>query len=144
MALREIPGQKHKNTISRTRGIFEGKNRHPQSFSQKARNFFTRCVSIDRTPRGGKSQNTGFLGPFGLGQPRGNKRNSGPGPKTEKHNFPELRALLGDNFGCPKIFSQKERNFLTFCVLTNRTPKGGKSQSTGFFGPFGLGQPLGT
>ena len=42
----------------------------------------------------------------------------------------------------PKSLSQKLRNFFTFCVLADQTPTGGKSQSTGFLGPFGLGQPL--
>ena len=46
-----------------------GKSIRPKSFSQKLRNFFTVCVLADRTPGGGKSQNTVFLGPFGLGQP---------------------------------------------------------------------------
>ena len=44
------------------------KSVRPKSFSQKVRNFFTCCVLADQTPRGGKSQNTGFLGPFWLGQ----------------------------------------------------------------------------
>ena len=47
----------------------EGKSVRPNSFSQKLRNFLTLCVLADRPPRGGKSQNTGFLGPVGLGQP---------------------------------------------------------------------------
>ena len=33
------------------------------------RKFFTLCVLAERTPTGGKSQNTGVLGTFGLGQP---------------------------------------------------------------------------
>ena len=103
-------------------------------------NFFTFCVLTYRTPRGGKSQNTGFSGPFGLGQPLG--RNSGP--KTEKHDFPELGALLGGKTVRPISFSQQLRNFFTFCVLTDQTPGDGKLQNAGFLGPFGLGQPLGT
>ena len=69
----------------------------------------------------------------------------GPGSKTEKHNFPELWALLGKKPVRPKSFSPKLRIFFTFCVLADqpdRTPRGGKSQNTGFLGPFGLGQPL--
>ena len=47
------------------------KSVHPKSFSQKWHNFFTVCVFAERTPRGGKSQNIGFVCPFGLGQPLG-------------------------------------------------------------------------
>ena len=105
-------------------------------------NFFTLCVSTDRTPRGGKSENIGFLGPFGLGQPLGTEGNSGP--KTEKCNFPELGALLGGKSVRPTSFSTKLRTFLTICGLADRTPTGGKSQNTGVLCPFGLGQPFGT
>ena len=80
--------------------------------------------------RGGKSQNTGFSGPFGLGQPLGTWRYSGP--KTAKRNFPELGALFGGKSVRPKSFSQKVRNLFTVSVLADRTPKGGKSQNTGF------------
>ena len=46
-------------------------------------NFFPFCVLTDRTtPRGGKSQNTGLLGTFGLGQPLGTWRNSGGTKKS--------------------------------------------------------------
>ena len=34
------------------------------------------------------------------------------------------------------------RNLFTFYVLTDRTPRGGKSRNTGVLGHFGLGQPL--
>ena len=59
----------------------------------------------------------------------GSYRNSGPGSKTE-------------NPFRPKSFFPKLRNFVTFCVLADRTPTSGKSQNTGFLGTFGLGQPL--
>ena len=69
------------------------------------------------------------------------QRSSGPGPKTEKHNFPVL--------GVPKrkkIITTLSRmvvcNFLTFYVLTDRTPTGGKTQNTRIWGHFGLGRPL--
>ena len=62
--------------------------------------------------------------------------------KNGKRDFPDLGALLGEKFVHPKSFSQNLRNFFTFCVLVDRTPRGGKSQNTGFLGPFGLGQPL--
>ena len=81
------------------------------------------------------------FGPFWAA---GTERNSGPGPKTEKRNFLDLGALLGGKSGRPKNFSPKLRIFFTICVFAERTPRGGKSQNTGFVGPFGLGQPLGT
>ena len=116
------------------------KSIRPKNFSPALGNIFTFCVFADRTPRGGKSQNTGFLGPLGLGQPLGTWRNSWP--KTGKHNFPEVGGLLGNKSARSKIFSPKSCNFFTFCVLADRTPTGGKSQHTGVLGPFGLGQPL--
>ena len=103
------------------------------------RNFFTFYVLPDRTPRGGKSRNTGILGHFGLwhfGKSRAWAENG------KKCNFPAL--------GVPKarkkvttLSGMVVRNFFTLCVLTDRTPRGGKSQNTGLLGPFGLGQPLG-
>ena len=52
------------------------------------RNFLTSYVLTDRTPRGRKSQNMGFLGHFGQ-----RKRNPGRRPKTGgKHNSPVLGA----------------------------------------------------
>ena len=80
-------------------------------------------------------------GPF---RAAGTWRNSGPRPKTENRNFLELGALLGKESVRPKSFSPKLRNFFTFCFLADGTPTGGKSQITGFVGPFGLGKPLGT
>ena len=47
----------------------------------------------------------------------------GPRSKPEKRDFPELGALL-EKTVCPKIFSQKLRNFFTYCVLADRTPQG--------------------
>ena len=63
------------------RGTFGGKIRLPQKFLPEIAQLFLRQVLADWTPRGGKSQNTGFLGPFGLGQPLGTYRNYRP--KTE-------------------------------------------------------------
>ena len=53
------------------RGTFGVKIRTPQKILpvRKVRNFFTFYVLADRTSTGGKSQNTGFLGHFGLGRP---------------------------------------------------------------------------
>ena len=102
------------------------------------RNLFTLCVLNDRTPRGGKSQKTGFLGPlrlWHLEKSRARAENGktqfpgARGPKIEK-NVTTLSGLV-------------VRYFFTFCILTHRTPRGGKSQTTGVLGPFGLGQRLG-
>ena len=101
------------------------------------RNFCTFCVSTDRTPTGGEIAKSGCFSPF---WPRAALGTSGP--KTEKCNFPELGTLLGGKSIGPKSFSLKLRNVFTSCVLADRTPRGGKSQNTGFLGTFGLGQPL--
>ena len=69
---------------------------------------------------------------------------AGPGSEREKHDFPELGALLGKKYVYPKGFSPNLRNFFIFCVFTERTPTGGKSRNAGLLGSFGLGQPLGT
>ena len=108
------------------RGTFGEKNRAPKSFSRKLRNFFTFCVLTDRTPRGGKSQNTVFLGPFGLGQSLGTSRNSGP--KTEKHNFPELEALLGKNPSAPKVYARNCTTFLHFVFWPSGPPRPGNCE----------------
>ena len=63
----------------------------------------------------------------------GTWRNSGPGPKTEKRNFPVL--------GGPKrgekvttLSGMVVRNFLTLYVLADQTPRGRKSRNTGISG----------
>ena len=142
LALKEIPGpgRNRRNTISWCYGSQNGEKKCYHAIRDGCPQFFY-ILGFER-PRGGKSQNTDFPGPVGLGQPLGTWRNSGP--KTDKRNFPELGALLGGKSIRPKSFSQKVRNFFTFCVSADRTPTGGKSQNTGFWGTFGLGQPLGT
>ena len=50
-------------------GTFGVKVRPLQKNLPELRSFFTFCVLAERTPTGRKSKNTGFLGPFGLGQP---------------------------------------------------------------------------
>ena len=90
-----------------------GKSIHPKSFSPKVRNFFTFCILADRTPKGGKSQNTGFPGPFGLGQPLALREIPGQNRKTR---FPGARGTFGGG-NCPRQkFLPKVRNFFTFCV----------------------------
>ena len=64
--------------------------------------------------------------------------------RNRKAQFPGARGTFGGESVRPKGFSSKLRNFFTSCLLADRTPTGGKSQITGFLGPFGLGQPLGT
>ena len=68
----------------------------------------------------------GFWASFG---PRALREIQGPG---RKHNFPELRALLGGKSVRPKSFSPKVRNVLTVCVLVDRTSRGRKSQKLVF------------
>ena len=106
------------------------------------RNFFTFYLLADRTPMGGKSQNMGVLGHFGLGRPLALREIPGLGRKRKKCNFLVLGALLGGKSGRPKSFSPKVRNFFTCCVLADRTPTAGKSRNTGILGHFGLGRPL--
>ena len=134
MAFREIPGRKQRNTqFPRAWGTFGEKTCLPQKFLPEIAQFFYICVLADRTPRGGKSQNRGFLGPFGLGQPLGTQRNCGP--KPEKRNFPELGAHLGENPVRPKSFSPQLCNFFTFCVFADRTPMGGEKTQTALLRP---------
>ena len=110
--LEKFRAENRKTRFPGARSPFGKKTRTPKSFSRKLRNIFTFCVLTDRTPRGGKSQNTVFLGPFGLGQPLGTERNSGL--ETAKRDFPELGAFLGKTNWTPKSFSRKLRNFLHF------------------------------
>ena len=85
-------------------------------------NFFTFYVLPDRTPSGGKSQNTGIVGHFGLWH-LSSGANHGRGLKTEK----KVTTLSG----------MVVRNFFIVCVLTDQTRTGGNSQNTGSLGPFG-------
>ena len=106
------------------------------------RNFFTFYVLAERTPTGGKSQNTGISGHFGLGRPLALTEIPGLGRNRKNVTSRFLGALLGGKSGRPKGFSPKVRNFFTFHVLADRTPTGGKLRNTGFLGHFGLGRPL--
>ena len=69
-------------------------------------NFFTLCVLPDRTPRGRKSQNTDFVGPFGLWHLQKSRTQAengkaqfpgARGPETEK----KYHAIRD---GCPQLF----------------------------------------
>ena len=59
LALRDIPGAKHKIKFPGARGTLGGGTRPPTNFSPKFRNLLTVCVLADQTPTGGKSQNPG-------------------------------------------------------------------------------------
>ena len=59
-----------------------------------------------------------------------------------KTQFPGARGTFGDKIQLPQKFLPKLSNFFTFFVLADPTPRGVKSQNTGFLGPFGLEQPL--
>ena len=100
------------------RGTFEEKIRPPQKFLPVIAQLFYIL--------GEKSKNTGFLGPFGLGQPLGTKRNSGP--KTEKRDFPELGALSGEKFVRPKISPQNCATFLHFVFWPSGPPRTGNRE----------------
>ena len=64
---------------------------------------------------------------FGLFWAWDTQRDSRPGPKTEKHNFTVLGALLGGKSGGPNNFSPKLGNIFAIFVLTDWTPRDGKS-----------------
>ena len=109
------------------------------------RNLFTFYVLPDQTPTGGKSQNTGILGHFGLRRPLAAWRNPGAGPKTEKCNSPVLGALLGGESGRPKSFSPKVRNLLHFTFWPTGPPRAGNRElREGFLRPFWPRRALGT
>ena len=75
--------------------LFRGGIRPPQKFL-KLRNFVTISVVADRTPRGGKSRNTGYwvlgtLGHFGLGQALGLGTWRNSGRKTGKSTISRVQ-----------------------------------------------------
>ena len=60
--------------------------------------------------------------------------------KNRKAQFSAPRGTFGGETIRPKSFSQKVRNFFAFCVLADRTLRGGKRQNTAVLVAFGLGQ----
>ena len=91
--------------------------------------------------KGRKITKYGGFRPFWPGTALGTRRNPGPGPKSENHDFSVL--------GVPKqerkvttLSRMAVRNFLPFYVLADRTPRGRKSRNTGILGHFGPGRPL--
>ena len=139
MALREIPGRNRKTQLPGARGTFGGETCLPRKFLPEIAQLFSLLHFGRPDPHGREiAKNTGVFRPFSPRTALGTQRNSGS--KTEKHNFPELGALLGGQSVRPKSLSMNLRNFFTFCVLANRTATGGKSQNTGSLGPFSVGQ----
>ena len=132
MALREIPGWKQKNAISQSLGHFWGKSVRPKSFSPKVRNFFTICVLADRTPTGGKSQNTGILGPFGLGQPLAERFRAENG----KMQFPGARGTFGEKIPPPQEFLPKIAQLFYMLCFRRPDPHGREIAKYRFSRPF--------
>ena len=75
-----------KPRFPRARGTLGGEIRPPQKFLLKIAHFFYILRFGRPDPQGGKPHNTGFLGPFVLGQPLA--LGEIPVGKTEKHNSP--------------------------------------------------------
>ena len=101
------------------------------------RNFFTLYILADRTPRGGKSQNTGIVGHFGLGRPLvlRLKKSRARAENEKKHNFPALgvpeskkKSYHAIRDGCPQFFSR-----FTFCLAG---PPRTRNCKYGFLRPF--------
>ena len=126
MALGEIPaaGRKRKTQFPGARGPeTEKKWYHAIRDSCPQLFFFTFYGSTDRTPTGWKSRNTGGFRPL---RPR---TALGIGPKTEKHNFPVLGALLGGKCGRPKKFlPESAQLFLLFTFWPTRPPRAGNQK----------------
>ena len=129
-ALGEISGlgQKQKNAISRRWG---SRNRGGKFFYHAIRDgcpqLFTFYVLPDRTPRGGKSRKTGILGHFGLWHSEKSRART----ENRKTQFPGARGPESEK-NVTTLSGIIVRNFFTSCVLADRTPRGGKSQNTGF------------
>ena len=120
-ALREIlgPGQKRKTQFPGARGP-EIEKKVTMLSGMVVRNFFTCCILTDRTPRGGKSQNTGILGPFGLGQPLGQEKFHAENRKTR---FPGARGhFWGGNLSPRKVSPKNCATFLRFAFWPTGPP----------------------
>ena len=88
----------------------------------------------DRNPTGGKSQNTGVLGHFGLGRPLAPREILGPGRK-QKTQFPGAGGpeIEGRNYhairdGCPQLFCTSR--------FGRPDPQGREIAKHGYFRPF--------
>ena len=109
------------------------KNWTPKSFSRELRNFFTLCVLTDRTPRGGKSQNNGVLGPFGLGQPLGTEKFRAKNRKTQ---FPRARGTFGRKLRPPQKFLPKSAQLFYTLRFDRPDPQGREIAKYCVFRPF--------
>ena len=127
----QIPGARGPET--------EKKNITPSAMV--VRKFFTLLVYAlcfgRPDPQGREIAKYGGFRPFWPRTAFGTQINPGRGLKTKNHNFPALGSRSRK-----KISGMVVRNFLTFYILPDRTPTGGKSQNTGILGHFGLGRPL--
>ena len=84
-------------------GVPNSKKKLPRYPGWLSTSFLHFYLLPDRTPMGGKSRNTEFLGPFGLWH--------GRGLKTQKHNFLALgvpkskkKRYHAIRDGCPQLF----------------------------------------
>ena len=100
-------------------------------------NFLRNNLFPRRIPTWSETVINWDFGPFWAA---GTWRNSGPGPKTEKRNFPVLVVPKREKKGTT-LSGMVVRNFLAVYVLADRTLKGGKSRNTGISGHFGPGRP---
>ena len=166
MALGEIPGRKQKNAISRSQGHLREKNLPAPKVSPKKCLTFSlgpfwsaeqkgpknrkKCYHAirDNFPQlsreqlffrsdpqvGAKGDLLGFWPVLGRGhaekfraqvENRKTQFSGARGPKIEEKKGTTLSGMV-------------VRNFFTFHVLPNRTPRGGKSKTTGILGRFGL------
>ena len=102
------------------------------------RNFLGNNFFFGRTPTWSEKVIYWNFGPFWAA---GTWRNSEPGPKTERRNFPVLGVLKRIIF-FTTLSGMVVRNFLIVYVLTDQTPTGGKTRNTRILGHFRLGRPL--
>ena len=87
------------------RGTFGEQIRPPQRFLPEIAQLFYILHFGRPDPQGRKIAKYGVSRPF---WPRALGAYKNSGPKTEKHHFPVLEALLGENSVRPKSFSQKK------------------------------------
>ena len=90
-------------------------------------NFLTVYVLTDRTPTGGKSQNMGFLGHFGLGQPLALAEVPGPG-QNRKTQFPGARGPEAGEKKLPRYPGWLSATFLHFMFWPTGPPGAGNRE----------------
>ena len=92
-------------------------------------------------PRGGKSQNTGILGPFDLGRPLNSEKSRGLA-QNGKMQFPGARGTFGGKIRQPKGFPRNCAFFLHCMFWLTGPPPAGNREIRGFLGHCGPGQLL--